>query len=699
MLDFGREICSDLNITRSREWLVTNGLGSYASGAIAGMLTRRYHGLLIAALHPPLGRTLLATKLDETALYGGESYPLYANHWASGRVDCESCQYLERFHLDGTTPVWSFACADALLEKRIWMQPGANTTYSRYTLQRGKGPLTLVAKALVNYRDYHGSTHANGWRMQVNPVEHGLQVIAYDSATPFYLLSAQAEAKPQHDWYRDYFLSVEAYRGLDSREDHLCVGNFRAILQPGESFTLVASVDAAPNLDGDTAYSQRQAYEQGLIDQAKTEAKAKKGRSKAKSVEKQGASHLKGVSNTWWQPLAQADSSPPEWLRRLFLAADQFIVRRPTPADPDGQTIIAGYHWFSDWGRDTMISLPGLTLPTGRPEIAARILRTFARFVDQGMLPNRFPDAGETPEYNTADASLWYFEAIRAYHAATGDDGLLAELFPTLQEMITWHQQGTRYRIHVDPADGLLYAGEPGVQLTWMDAKVGDWVVTPRIGKPVEVNALWYNALRVMADFARRLRQPAEAYNMAAEQAKNGFARFWNEAAGYCYDVLDGPDGSDPALRPNQLLAVSLPYSPLESRQQRAVVDVCARRLLTSHGLRSLAPDHPAYVDHYGGDSRQRDGAYHQGTVWSWLMGPFVSAHLHVYGDRAQAQSYLWPLVRHLSGHGLGSISEIFDANPPFTPRGCIAQAWGVAELLRAWQATLTQGERGQSPG
>jgi predicted glycogen debranching enzyme len=320
--------------------------------------------------------------------------------------------------------------------------------------------------------------------------------------------------------------------------------------------------------------------------------------------------------------------------------------------------------------------------------VAARILRTFARFVDQGMLPNRFPDAGETPEYNTADASLWYFEAIRAYHAATGDDNLLAELFPTLQEMITWHQQGTRYRIHVDPLDGLLYAGEPGVQLTWMDAKVGDWVVTPRIGKPIEVNALWYNALRVMADFARRLQQPAEAYEVAAEQAKNGFARFWNEAAGYCYDVLDGPGGPDAALRPNQLLAVSLPYSPLEAWQQQAVVDVCAQRLLTSHGLRSLTPDHPAYVDHYGGDPRQRDGAYHQGTVWSWLIGPFVSAHLRVYGNPALAQSYLWPLVRHLSGHGLGSISEIFDASPPFTPRGCIAQAWGVGELLRAWQAT-----------
>jgi len=363
-------------------------------------------------------------------------------------------------------------------------------------------------------------------------------------------------------------------------------------------------------------------------------------------------------------------------------------VRRPLLEEPDGRTVIAGYPWFGDWGRDTMISLPGLTLVTGRPDVAARILRTFARFVDQGMLPNRFPEVGEIPEYNTADATLWYFEAIRAYHAATGDDVLLRDLFPVLQEIIEWHRRGTRYHIHVDPADGLLYAGEVGVQLTWMDAKVGDWVVTPRIGKPVEINALWYNSLCSAAHFARRLGKPADRYEALAEQTHAGFARFWNEVAGYCYDVIDGPGGDDLALRPNQLLAVSLPHSPLSPEQQRAVVNVCARHLLTSHGLRSLSPDDQAYIGHYGGDQRRRDGAYHQGTVWSWLIGPFVSAHLRVYHDPALAQSYLLPLARHLAGHGIGSISEVFDGDPPFTPRGCIAQAWGVAELLRAWQAT-----------
>jgi predicted glycogen debranching enzyme len=287
------------------------------------------------------------------------------------------------------------------------------------------------------------------------------------------------------------------------------------------------------------------------------------------------------------------------------------------------------------------------------------------------MLPNRFPDEGERPEYNTVDATLWYFEAIRAYHAATGDDGLLRELYPVLQEIIEWHRRGTRYNIHVDAADGLLYAGEPGVQLTWMDAKVNDCSIV---------------------GFAHRLGEPADraadAYETLAEQAGIGFARFWNKARGYCYDVVDGPDGDDAALRGNQLLAVSLPYSPLWPEQQRAVVNICARHLLTSHGLRSLSPDDPAYVGRYGGDQGQRDAAYHQGTVWGWLMGPFVSAYLRVYGEHERARSFLQPLIHHLADHGVGSISEIFDGDPPFRPRGCIAQAWSVAEVLRAWQET-----------
>jgi predicted glycogen debranching enzyme len=651
LLDLGRQVCGHLSASEQREWLVTNGLGGYASGTVAGLLTRCYHGLLVAALEPPLGRTLLLTKLDETAVYDRRTYPLFANRWASRHVDPAGFLHLERFHLEGTTPVWTFACADAVLQKRVWMQLGANTTYVRYDLTRASESLNLCVKALVNYRNHHGNTHAGEWQMSVEPVAHGLRVMAFEGASALHLLSERAEATPQHEWYRDLFLSLEAYRGLDALDDNLYVGHLCAELQPGESLTIVASTEAVPNLDGRSAYLERQAYEQRLI---------------AESGQENELPHT----------------------RQLVLAADQFIVRRSLPPNAEGRSVIAGYPWFGDWGRDTMISLPGLALVTGRHEIAARILRTYAQYVDQGMLPNRFPDEGELPEYNTVDATLWYFEAIRAYHTETGDDALLGDLFPVLEDIIEWHRHGTRHGIHADPVDGLLLAGEQGVQLTWMDAKVGDWVVTPRIGKPVEINALWYNALSSMVGFGRCLGKPMAAFEAAAEQLRAGFARFWCESAGYCYDLLDGPDGDDASLRPNQLLAVSLRYSPLSVEQQRAVVDVCARHLLTSHGLRSLASDDPAYLGHYGGNQRQRDAAYHQGTVWAWLIGPFVGAHLRVYRDPKAARSFLQPLIHHLADHGIGSISEIFDGDPPFPPRGCIAQAWSVAELLRAWQAT-----------
>ena len=645
MIDFGRDVCGTPDVAGRKEWLVTNGIGGYASGTVAGMLTRRYHGLLVAALKPPLGRTLLAAKLDETATYVGRDYALFANRWAGGQVEPNGFHHIERFRLEGTTPVWVFALADALLEKRIWMRRGANTTYAQYRLTRASAPVTLTAKALVNTRDHHGATRG-GWSMRIEPVARGLRVTAFDGATPFYLLSDLADATPRHEWYRDFALSIEQVRGFDGLEDHLYAADFAVTLKPGEALTIVASTEAAPGLDGDSAYARHQRYEQDLT-----------------------------------------AGALPHAPTQLVLAADSFIVDRPTPDDAHGKTVIAGYPWFGDWGRDTMIALPGLTLATGRFDVARSILRTFARFVERGMLPNRFPDAGERPEYNTVDATLWYFEAMRAYRAATGDDDLVRELFPVLQGIIDWHARGTRYHIHVDPADGLLYAGEPGVQLTWMDAKVGDWVVTPRIGKPVEVNALWHNALRIMHDFARlagsALAGSASGYGVMADRVKASFARFWHTQAGYCFDVLDGPGGHDAALRPNQLFAVSLPHSPLDAEQQRAVVDVCARQLLTSHGLRSLAPQDSAYIGRYGGDVVKRDAAYHQGTAWGWLIGPFVSAHLRAYGDPDRAREFLTPLFHHLSDHGLGSISEIFDGDAPFAPRGCIAQAWSVAEVLR----------------
>jgi predicted glycogen debranching enzyme len=655
-IEFGREICGDRDSATSREWLVTNGIGGYASGTIANSLSRRYHGLLIAALNPPLGRTLLLSKFDETAQYDGRSYPLYTNHWAEGIVDPSGFQWIESFKLDGTVPTWKFALGDAVLVKRVWMQQGTNTTYVKYRLQRGTQPIHLSISALVNYRDHHSDTQAQNWSMNIVPINHGICITAYPDAVPFYLLSNQATFSLAHEWYYGFDLSVERYRGLRDRDDHLHAATFEVTLNPGEALTLIASTESNPELDGAIALKSRHARDQKLI-------------------------------NFWNANRPTPPKKAPAWINHLVLAADQFVVNRPVPDEPAGKTIIAGYPWFGDWGRDTMISLPGLTLVTGRPEMARSILRTFAKYVSQGMLPNRFPDAGEIPEYNTVDATLWYFEAIRQYYNATDDDDLLRDLFPVLAEIIDWHCRGTRYNIHLDASDGLLYAGETGVQLTWMDAKVDDWVVTPRIGKPVEINALWYNALRTMAKFARQVGKPHQEYEAIADRTLAKFSRFWNPETGYCYDVLDTPNGNDAALRPNQIFAVSLLDSPLNAAQQRAVVDVCGRMLVTSHGVRSLSPDHPQYQGHYGGNQLQRDGAYHQGTGWGWLLGSFVLAHLRVYNNSALAQEWLEPMAQHLKAHGVGNLSEIFDGNAPMTPRGCIAQAWTVAEVLRAWVA------------
>jgi predicted glycogen debranching enzyme len=667
-IDFGREVLGDLSVVSKREWLVTNGIGGFAGGTLANVLSRRYHGLLVAALQPPLGRTLLLAKLDETVEYdgiypdSGRLTPLYLNRWEDGTVEGNGHHYLNRFHLEGTTPVWTYAIANALLEKRIWMQPGANTTYIQYHLIRATGPMGLTIKALGNYRDYHSTTIINDWSPDVEDVDHGLRITLFDGARPFYLFSDRATFSPRSDWYEDFFLAVEEFRGQrDVTEDHLYLAQLQVTLRPGERFAVVASTEAAPNLDSVLAYGDRQAHEAALL-------------ARAGGLGKSGTGDGAGDA-----------------LRHLVLAADQFVVRRPTAADPNGQSIIAGYPWFSDWGRDTMIALPGLTLATGRPEVAASILRTYAQFVDQGMLPNRFPDAGETPEYNTVDATLWYFVALHEVVTATGDVALARELFPVLADIIDWHIRGTRYNIHMDEADALLYAGEEGVQLTWMDAKVDDWVVTPRAGKAVEINALWYNALCIMASLAEQLGEEAGRYAALAERVAAGFERFWNAPLGYCYDVLDAPAGPDGSLRPNQLLAVSLPHSPLSAERQRSIVDTCARHLLTPHGLRSLSPDDKAYIGRYAGDRRKRDGAYHQGTVWGWLIGPFVLAHRRVYGDVAAARSYLLPLLQHLNDHGVGSISEIFEGDAPFAPRGCTAQAWSVAEVLRAWRMTETE--------
>jgi predicted glycogen debranching enzyme len=654
-IDFGRDICNELVSAEKREWLVTNGIGGFAMGTISDILSRRYHGLLIAALNPPLGRTLLVTKLDASAGYGGKQYNLFANRWSPEDVEPDGYKHIERFRLDGSTPVWTYTFADAVLEKRIWMQPGANTTYVHYNFLRGSGPLALVLDAYVNYRDYHSHTAVDGLDFSVTAVEHGICATASPnapaSATPVYILASAGSVQLRQMWHADFFAAIEHYRGTGDYDANLLASTFSVMLEPGSALTLVATTDASADLDGDTAYAVRQSLDEVLLNMG---------------------------SNS-------AESDPA--IEQLILAADQFIVTRDTPYGA-GHSIIAGFPWFSDWGRDTMIALPGLTLHTGRARLARSILQTFSHFVDQGMLPNRFPDAGEAPEYNTIDATLWYFEAIRAYHAHTGDDSLIKELFIVLDDIIDWHTKGTRYNIKADSADGLVYGGNQGVQLTWMDAKVDLWVVTPRIGKPVEISALWYNALRCMIDFAAIVGLDDAKYEKLADLVQTHFQKFWNAEKGYCFDVIEGPDGNDDALRPNQLFAVSLPYSPLTPAQQKAVVAACTRELLTPHGLRSLSPKHSDYQGVYGGDRVTRDAAYHQGTTWGWLIGPYVAAHLRVYHDKTLARSFLEPLLRHLNDHCVGSLSEVFDGDAPYTPRGCNAQAWTVAEVLRCWALT-----------
>ncbi len=657
-VSFGRETCGSLEQAEQREWLVTNGIGGFASGTVSGNLTRRYHGLLLAALHPPVGRTQMVAKFDETARYNGADYPLSTNRWVSGTVEPKGYLNIESFYLEGTTPVWRFTIGDALLEKRIWMQQGENTTFMQYSLIRASNALELECQALVNYRDYHSTTHAGNWQMQVENLEHGLKVTAFDRATPFYLSSREASIETRHDWHRDCFLPLEQYRGLDTSEDHLLAGVFRLQLEQGQSATIVLSTNPDAELDGMKSLADRRQLEYSLL--------------------------------AAWENTNKLASATPDWIEQLVLNANQFIVKRELPGDPDARSIIAGYHWFGDWGRDTMIALPGLLITTGHFDIARTVLLAFARYVDRGMLPNNFPDAGGTPEYNTVDAALWYFEAVRQYFAATHDTQTLAKLFPVLSEIIDAHLKGTRYNIHANESDGLICAGEEGVQLTWMDARVGSKVVTPRIGKPIEINALWYNALRTMATLAPVTGNAAEPFHKLADEVKASFSKFWDETKGYCYDVIDAPGiGNDSSLRPNQILAVSLPESPLLPSQQKSVVDVCARRLLTSHGLRSLAMGVSDYDGHYGGSPQHRDGIYHQGTVWGWLIGPFVLAHLRVYKNPEMARRFLEPMGKQITTAGLGTLSEIFDGDAPFHPRGCIAQAWTVGEVLRSWRATL----------
>ncbi len=649
----GRDVCGHWNDAVDREWLVTNGLGGFGCGTITGANTRRYHGLLMASFRPPVERTLLVAKVDVNVKYLGKIYPLSANEFEGGFVDPRGFVYLESFAVHDGIPVWRYAIADSLLEQRIFMAPGANTSYLRLEVLRASAPLQLELKPLVTYRDYHSQSRgARPFRSipGTAPGLPGCTVQAFDGARPFRLAASAGTYTAADTWYWNFLHREEFGRGLDALEDLWGPGFFSAVIRAGDALVFTATTEDGEPRNADEVLAQLVGRSQELI--------------------------------------AALPTTSPPWVQTLASASDQFIVQRGAQGAA-AASVIAGYPWFTDWGRDTMISLPGLTTVLGRFETTAAILRTYAGFVDQGMLPNRFSDAGETLEYNTADATLWMFHALNEHLEATRDPDLVRDLFPTLVKIIHAHVDGTRYGIKVDPADGLLKAGETGVQLTWMDAKQGDRVFTARIGKPVEINALWLNALDVMVRLASRARNTAERrfFQALLEKASLGFNRFWNEENACLYDVIDVDGGSsvDASVRPNQIFAVSLPYCVLPMERMRAIVDICARELLISYGLRTLSSRDPAYLGCYTGDSWHRDAAYHQGTVWSWLLGPFARAHFRAYGDATLAQSFLSPVAEHLVGSCVGSVSEVFDGDAPHNARGCFAQAWGVAEILRAW--------------
>jgi predicted glycogen debranching enzyme len=637
----GPEICQDLHTARRREWLETNGLGGFACSTIAGLNTRRYHALLTAALQPPAGRVVLLSKMEETLVAGEERYELGVNEYP-GAVHPEGYRYMVSFRLD-PYPVFTWRVGDLALEKRLFLVQGEDTVVIEYALSGG--PARLELRPLIAFRDYHSLTRANpALRRGVDTDTEGVVSIRpYDGLAALYF-AHQGEVTPSGDWYNFFQYAMERERGLDSEEDLFQPFVLSYDLSDGGRATVIASTKASRRAGDATRLRMGEERRRAAL------------------------------------TLEAAD----EFESALRLAADQFLVRRG-----DGYSIIAGYPWFTDWGRDAMIALPGLTLATGRHEVARGVLAAFAESIDRGMLPNRFPDAGEVPEYNTVDATLWFFEAIRAYEAASGDEGFVRELFPKLKEIIDWHLHGTRYGIAAT-ADGLLRCGEPGVQLTWMDAKIGDWVVTPRAGCPVEIQALWHNALLIAAEMGTRFgdEEFASLARLTAGLARAAFdAAFWDENAGYLADVVEG-NQRDMSLRPNQLLAVSLPY-PILSDPERArrVVDVVRRELLTPMGLRTLAEYDPAYRPRYEGGVWERDSAYHQGTVWPWLIGPFVDAWLRTGGDAGFARECLTELRAHLCGAGVGQIPEIADASAPHQGRGCFAQAWSVGEVLRAWRA------------
>ena len=654
MISFEKDVVQDYHRATSREWIVTNGLGGYASSTIIGLNTRGYHGLLVAALEPPLKRTLLLSRIEEKAAVAGKEYNLSANKYP-GVIYPKGYECLDEFRLD-PVPVFSYRFGKTVLSKTVFMVHGENTTVVTYRVDETDQPVSLSLLPLVNCRDFHGRTQrSQGMVFRQEARDRAVALSTVPPCANLYLTSDLATYSPGGEWYYKFVFDEEAARGQRDKEDNYQPGSFTAELGLEESASLIASDHADAHSPQDELRKEK-------------------------------------------ERLAHLETLVPDLLllpKVLVTAADSFIVARHSTAN---ETVIAGYHWFGDWGRDAMISLPGLSLVTGRYQDAKRILLSFSHYLKQGLIPNTFPEGGEEAEYNTMDATLWFIYAVYKYFEYTGDTELLRTLYPKLQDIVHWHNQGTKHNIRLD-ADGLLSGGEEGYALTWMDAVVEGRAVTPRVGKPVEINALWYNALKCMEFFSTILDEGESSnYRRMAENAEKSFNRvFWNEREKCLYDCVENSE-RDESTRPNQIFAISLPYPVVSGSKQLDILEVVERDLLTPFGLRSLTPRDSRYIGRYTGNRYSRDSAYHQGTVWAWLIGPYVTAHVRARGKgeavRSEAKNLLDRFYSHLTEAGVGTVSEIFDGDPPHTPRGCISQAWSVAEIMRAYCEDVLQRRR-----
>lgn len=641
LLHKDRSVLNNYEEAIQHEWLETNGLGGWASSSIIGCNTRRYHSLLMAATVPPAERMNLVSKLDETIVINEERFELGTNNYGDA-IAPKGYQYLSSFSKE-LFPEWIYEVNGIELKKTITMVHGENTTLILYEVLKAKQSFILELLPLLSVRGYHSMMHANNDAHWDISFENDIfKTTLYNNSPGIFIKVPHAKYEHDPKWFYNFNYSIEKYRGLDFTEDLFNHGKFLVQLKQGSTLGIILSTEDPSNKNAIELLLKEKQRKESLL-----------GQPFNNSVE-----------------------------QILTLAADQFIVKR----GQDLKTIIAGYPWFTDWGRDTMISLPGLCLSTGRFGDAKKIIAAFAQNVSMGMLPNRFQDNNEPPEYNNVDGTLWYFIAIKKYLDATGDEAfIINDILPVLKDIIDWHFRGTRYNIHADE-DSLLYAGEVGQQLTWMDARIGNWVVTPRMGKPVEIQALWYNTLKIFAELLCMNNQEndAELVELSAAKAKQSFEeKFWCEEGNYLYDVIDENNHPDKTLRPNQLFAISLPYPLVEEAKAAAILEVIEEQLYTSVGLRSLPKADPHYIPVYGGDAWHRDSAYHEGTVWSWLLGPYVDALIRVNDLRDKAQKVINDFAYHLNEACIGSVSEIFDADPPHHPRGCFAQAWGVAEILR----------------